>query len=115
MAKSLCISLIVCYFYSCVTGLYNPPAVEQGTSKYKVFLNQLMEGVRVGTSMKYIRKMHSVVLNIFLGFIFQMAVIGDVISLGLAITDFLPTILVSVVGYFTEIEALLILCINLCI
>jgi hypothetical protein len=44
-----------------------------------------------------------------------MAVIGDVISLGLAITDFLPTILVSVVGYFTEIEALLILCINLCI
>ena len=31
MAKSLCISLIVCYFYSCVTGLYNPPAVEQGS------------------------------------------------------------------------------------
>ena len=40
MAKSLCISLIVCYFYSCVTGLYNPPAVEQeGTSKYKVFFS----------------------------------------------------------------------------
>jgi hypothetical protein len=79
----------------------------------------LVEGVRVGTSMKYIRKMHSVVLNIFLGFIFQMAVIRDVISLGLAITDFSPTILVSVVGYFTgyrvEIEALFILCINLCI
>ena len=39
MAKSLCISLIVCYFYSCVTGLYNPPAVKQGTSKYKVFFS----------------------------------------------------------------------------